>query len=231
MVPINDRTAFVVNENKLVSIEEATGMELELAKIRRKYARHVGEDELHKLVPVFARDEDPVLYHTTVEYVLQTVKKYLDIVAEEKYDDKYDKKWALKDTARDMYKSELLERMLSGLEPQKNSPPKSYGHCWYDLVEKGEDFCVDVWFRSTYSCNNKGKLRLKEVGIDGETWYIKEEIDEENYIVIWPKDDKIEYKLNKMTKEDFDRLLHSRLWNKRTKDKYSWKLTRMEKDG
>lgn len=234
-VQINDETSFVYRDGSLVPVSEAEKIEEDGRNERRFFPRHLGEDETWKLVPDFIMEEDLPIFQSVVSYTLECVKDYLTVLAEETKANTYaqSKKYTYTDLIKEIDKSALLERIIRGHKPLPQAPPKSYSQPWYDLVDRGEDICIDVWFRNPtgFSKRSPGNNSdYKEVSIDSETWKIEESLGPMEYVVYWPENLEDKYILSPLTDEEFDRLLHPRLRNRMTEHSYSWKLTRMEKD-
>lgn len=225
---VNDKTSFVMEDGRLVALDEAE--EIEEQARREQEIVHLGEDQAWQLIPDRVREHDRVLFATTSDFVLDKIKTWLTIRSEQEEDFKL--RGVYRDLIHGLAESSLLDRLLDGIPPLKNPPPKSYSHAWYDLVDNGEDVCEDVYF--TWSNWNIKGLHHDRVRIDAEEWSVLdlEEIDDRTiYTIFWPKDEETLYSLTRMTEEDKDRLLHPRMRRLSDgKDKYSWKIKRMEKD-
>lgn len=232
---MNDKTSFVYHDGSLVPVEDAKGIEESKQNERRFFPHlHLGEDEAWKLVPDFIQEKDFPIYQTVVTYTLEAVKDWLSALADE-HTGTYsqNKKYTYQDLVRDIDKSMLLDRILRGYKTLPKKPPKSYGVPWYDLIDRGEDICIDVWFNNSTGYSKRSIVGMKkdynEVTIDSEKWKIDSQLGFEKYVVIWPDNDEYRFILSRITDAEALEIIHPRLRSRMTEKAYSWKLTRMEK--
>lgn len=218
-VQVNEQTSFVLGDGRLVAIEEAQQIERNFAEQREFFPRHLAEDEKWKMVPEFVKENDFPMFVSVTDFALRQVQEWLNLRAAG--EDDLVKKHALEDAAKVVFTSPLLDRLIRGKLAFDSNPPKSYNNPWYDLVEYGEDICIDIWF---------SRIEDDEVRIDGEKWLIIEKLENENYVVTYPGDEEEDlYLLSFMNEDDYERLLHPRLRKLSDgKERYSWKLTRLE---
>lgn len=171
----------------------------------------VGEAAL----PDFIRENDLPFFISVQEYVKDKMKKWIDVQASTEQDP--DKSEGMRDLIRYMDESPGLDRLLRGLDVEPVII-KSWNLAWYDLMDKGEDYCMDCYTVTLYGADG--------FRIDGEKWNVNHKISDEHYIVHYDDDPKQTlYRLTKMDKDEIQRTLHRRLWKcSDGKDKYSWKL-------
>lgn len=226
---INDDTSFVLNDGTLIPIEEAEEIENAYIKEARDVrSPQLGEDEAWMRVPSFIKEREGILYTTIVQHVLESVDTYLRVKEEQTTE--FAKQSFYKNLSLDMKTSGLLQRLLSGKAPLATPPPKSFDTGWYDLVEDGEDVCIDVVIVFPYTNYQSNYNPEPYATIDGKQWDVIEgEKDSDDYVVQFPKDTDT-YRLSRMTAEDYPRLLHPRLRKAVTKNGYAWKLTKLEQE-
>jgi len=171
----------------------------------------LGDREL----PDFLRENDLPFFLSCQEYVKDKVKKWIDIIAAGEKDP--EKAEGMKDLIRYMDESPALTRLLNGLHVEPVLI-KSYGMAWYDLMEKGCDYCMDCYTTNLYN--------EKAFRIDGEKWFIDHKISDNRYVVRY-EDDPTDtlYYLVKMDQQLKEEILHPRLRKLSDgKEKYSWML-------
>ena len=167
----------------------------------------VGEREL----PDFLRENDLPFFLSVQEYVKERIKKWIDIQAANEKDP--EKQQGMKDLLVYMDQSPALTRLLNGLDVEP-CIIKSYGMAWYDLMDKGEDWCMDCYTTKLYD--------EEAFRIDGEKWLIEHKLSDEDFIVRYEDDPKQTlYRLERLDKKS----LHPRLRKLSDgKEKFSWKL-------
>lgn len=232
---VDEDTTLLYVEGELVASEEGyVSTEEELIKLRSFSTRQLSEDEAWMLVPEYIQEREWPLFQTMNDYFMRQFTIYCNVKGNNLQSYDKDKDWWWKNLSKNVGDSDLFLRLIQGKKPQRIAPPKSYGHYWYDLVDDGVAFCIEVTF-STYNAvkwiAGKQVTSLGTVRIDSEEWNIlkrenKDESDEWA-IVQWKDTDHI-YKLSRITKEDAELLLHPRLRKLSTKSMFSWKLERVE---
>lgn len=237
---MSETTSFVYEGGgELVPLEDAQALEESKKQQRREFSkRTLAEDEHWMLVPEFIREREWPMFQTMKHYILEQVADYIKLKAETEaskstsYNSTSSKEYVYKELAKDMQSSQVLDRLLSGKKLLPTPPPLSYYHHWYDLVDDGEAVCIDVTTHSTTKWVAGVQVNQPSIRIDGEGWNLISEGENEEgntYVVQW-KDTEYIYELSRMTEEDFTRLLHPRQRKLVTKDSYSWKLNRLEKE-
>lgn len=195
---------------------------------------HVPDDEKWRLVPDFARDKDYPFFRSAVNYTLEKVIEYAKIKKENEADK--EKKAAWDKVAFDIDKSDLLERLLSGLAPLDVPPPKTFKANWYELIESGVGIPQKVKF-SKYTGGMSGTESWHKDDeyaiIDEYAWkiikiYNEEEADERSFIVKHHDSYKApKFVLRKATDEEIKTTLHPREY-RATADNIEWILEREE---
>ena len=84
--------------------------------------------------------------------------------------------------------SPLLRRLLEGIEPFQEPPPRAHSYPWYNLVEKGYDWAHEVWAPTSGSAVSV-VLGHPAVVIDQERWAIIDTVDETTWIVAYTTPD------------------------------------------
>lgn len=84
--------------------------------------------------------------------------------------------------------SPLLRRLLEGIEPLPEPPPRAHSYPWYNLVEKGYDWAHNVWLPPGDSEYNE-VLGHPAIVIDQERWAIIRTVDETTWIVAYTMPD------------------------------------------
>jgi hypothetical protein len=83
-------------------------------------------------------------------------------------------------------KSALLHRMLEGKEPLPVPPPKSHSYPWYELIEEGIGYPLEVWRPKSWdACFTP----YPSIVIDQSPWKLIEELGEDEWIVTYPYGD------------------------------------------
>lgn len=225
-IQVNDSTSFRYEDGALIPLEEAEQVEEEAAREWTKLRReNMGQDEGWMLVPSFIEDRNPILYTTMKKYILDRVGEYLAIKGELQVD--FTKKGTYKSIMDSLYTSDLLERLLSGKPALSEAPPKTYEYYWYNLIDEGEDICIDVYFVQGFGTPPTNPY----INVDGHRWDIIETIEADQEYKIHPEGKKDQhYRLVRVSEEDINRLLHPRLHKCRTKSAFAWKLQALEQE-
>ena len=110
----------------------------------------------------------------------------------------------------DIDHSALLQRLLEGKEPTEETPPRSYSHPNYDLIEYGFSCPLEVWEDVAFNVFGTDQPC---VVIDQFPWRLVEKLGQDNFIVKYDGNENLYRVFITGTREGFEEgSSMSKLW-------------------